>query len=247
MVVALLLPACGGCRSRPKVEPSFTERIAAAHGYEEWKSNVAVTGRLMAQIADWGKTDARFAYDISTGRMRLEMADGTKVYFTRGEVWVVDGDGENPRGQMLFWRRMLFTQFNLAESGVRVGEPQEMTLGEQKFPAIEARFDPISGQAKDDWIILYPDPGTLRLNAVAYRLAAGFPQTESFVNPRVATLYDYKTIDGVKVSTLWQFWQWNRTIGYFGRPVGVARISDIRFGRTPAGVFDVPSSAHRVP
>ena len=62
-------------------------------------------------------------------------------------------------------------------------------------------------------------------------------------DPRAVVFTGYTTVKGVKLSTNWQFYRWDPTIGTVGPPTGRARISDIEFITPEEGIFDRPADA----
>ena len=102
------------------------------------------------------------------------------------------------------------------------------------------------GDTPDDWYVIYADPESHRLTALAYVVTYGKTLEEASTEPHAATYDGWKSIDALFVPTLLRFWNWSEADGLVGDPIGTATFTDLSFARADEGAFDAPSGAQRI-
>ena len=254
VALAVVLVLAGlGCRSGPKTPPppaTLVDRIAEAHGKDAWENQKVLSGRLvcaMKEGATIGPTiDFRFLHDVRTGRTRMDWADGTVVWWDGQTAWVSPASSTLPgaRDHLLTWTYLLTLPFHLHDAGVQATEVEEKPLSGRTYLATTVSF-PDAPTFPDDRHVLYADPKTGRLEAVAYTRTPGQARSGD-EESRAVTFYDFKRAEGVQLPQEWRFWKWNANVGLYGEPLGQARIVALEFVPLKERQFTKPAEAQEV-
>lgn len=252
LTACLLLAHLPGCRSDPQPAPaprSFPERIAQAHGIDAWRNQEGLTGRLLLAFEGQPPLELRFAHEVHGGRARMETADGTVLVWDGRHAWVSPSASPMPmaRFHLLSWPYFLAVPFKLGDPGVQLGEPAAGTLRGKSYSTSRMTFAPGTGDAPDDWYVVYADPQTHRLEALAYIVTYGQSKAKAEEDPHAITYHDFQRVDGVLVPHEWRFWSWNASAGIHGQPLGRGVLSNLDFAPLEPNAFARPQDAREDP
>ena len=107
-------------------------------------------------------------------------------------------------------------------------------------------FDPGTGDTPEDWYIVYADPGSHRLGAMAYILTYGSTRAAAEEEPHGIVYEDFRKTDGVVIARRWSFRTWSEESG-FGDVFGTAILGDLRFVTPDEDAFERPERARELP
>jgi hypothetical protein len=216
-----------GCqRARPR-GLSFAERVAGAHGVEEWEAEQALQGELLARFETGDVVDLRFVIEVDGPRVRMAVGDGTPegrptvVGFDGTGVWVSpEGSGvREARGMVGMWPTLIALPFRMAGRGVRVEEVGERELGAVSYEVAKVTFErPVEGLG--EWVLVYVEPETKLVKAVVHAVGE---------EPRAVSFYGFEDVSGVKLATEWKFWRWSEGAGIYDKPVGTGSVFNLGF------------------
>ena len=225
----------------------FAEMIEAAHGLAAWQAHKAIQAHITVELGGQPLIEGTMMFNTSVGKSRIELDDGTIMVFDGQDAWVSPSDSpaEGARFHLLTWPYFLAAPMKLRDPGSHLTPLDPMTQGGAELPAAKLTFDAGVGDSPDDWYILYREPFTQHLVAMAYIITYGKGTEEAEKEPHAITFEDYETIDGVTFSTRWQFWNWSPELGAHGEPIGHAQITDIQFVEPAIQVFQKPTNAKR--
>ena len=243
--------ALAGCSSTPKPPPSFQARIAKAHGYGWWSdkrgslaADIHVT--FLADNPDNNRFfDARFTYDIQTGKTRMQLADDTIIVFDGQRAWVSPAASKVRKAKFIAttWPYFVAAPFRFEDGATAVGPVEMRELAGQQCPSAKVTFTGGPGHSGEDWCIAYADPKTYRLLGLAYSLKGG-QGVEGFSESALAiTYYGYKETDGVLLAHEWRIWKWNKEVGIYDKPVAEGRIYNVEYIYPHKSKFDKPADA----
>ena len=116
-------------------------------------------------------------------------------------------------------------------------------LGARQHVAAKLTFHQGVGDTPDDWYIVYADPQTGYLMSMAYIVTFGKDLAEAEKEPHAITYDGFDNVDGVVISTRWNFWNWSPAEGIHGMPIGDAALSNVRFVEPGERTFARPANA----
>ena len=223
----------------------FADSIETAHGKRAWYAQQAVQAKVKVTFGGTTMIDGTMLFTPSVGRARIDQADGTSIVFDGSRAWVSPASSplEMARFHVLTWPYFLAAPFKLNDPGTNLEPLGELPLQDTAHGAARLSFDPGTGDAPDDWYILYRDPDNDRLAAMAYIVTYGKPVAQVREEPHAIVYEDFDTIDGVTVSTTWRFYHWSREKGPHGDPIGHVTLENVEFVKPGDQAFAKPEDA----
>ena len=226
---------------------TFAQVFETAHGLKAWQAQKAVQAQFKIELGGQIVLEGTMLFNTPVGKSRIELEDGTLMVFDGQDAWVSPSDTpmEGARFHLLTWPYFLAAPMKLRDPGSHLAILDPMPQGGRELPTAKLTFDAGVGDTPDDWYILYSDPDTGYLAAMAYIITYGKGKEEAEKEPHAITFDDFETIDGVTFSTRWQFWHWNPEQGSHGEPMGHAQITNIQFVEPTIQDFQKPTDAKR--
>ncbi len=227
----------------------FIAAIERAHHAEAWRSHAAFQANITVTFGGETALEGTMLFETQGRRVRMVLADGTLLVFDGEHAWVSPADAEvagpPPRFHLLTWPYFVAAPFKLRDPGTHLEDMGLMTLRDQSMPAARLTFDSGVGDTPDDWYILYRDPQSHHLAAMAYIVTYGASAEEAEKEPHAITYEQVKPIDGVAVPQRWRFWLWDAEHGLVGDPIGEVWLNNVRFVTPDADAFARPDDARR--
>lgn len=131
----------------------------------------------------------------------------------------------------------------LDDPGANLVVQQPRPLDGKPHETAKLTFDAGVGDAPDDWYILYRDPESHLLKAMAYIVTYGKSVEEANKEPHAITYHDFEEVEGVKIPMTWKFWLWSEEKGVHGDQLGAVRLSTVKFVTPSATAFSRPDDA----
>jgi hypothetical protein len=244
----------GEARQRLAASPGG-ERIWAAMeahgGLERWYHNGPLSLRYTYQpVGDRPVRDTRQIIDTWSSRARHRDADNPAVEFgwDGHQAWVKMPEGADPPAtNVRFWSLTPYyfvaTPFVLADSGVILELEGEAEWNGRSYDLVRATFAPGTGDAPDDFYVVYVDRETDRVGALRYVVSyPGFFPDGGHSPEKLMTYEDYAEVDGVLLAQRSRFYAWDgsRT----GELVTEVTVRELAFQpETPSATFEVPAEA----
>ncbi|MHC4588588.1 MAG: hypothetical protein ACYTAQ_04415, partial [Planctomycetota bacterium] len=127
------------------------------------------------------------------------------------------------------WPSFLAAPFTLRGPGRRLVPTGPRPLGGVQHETALLTFDADVGYGPDDWYVIYEDPQTSLLAAMAYVVTyGGVTAREAEGQPRAIVYHDVVTIDGVTLPLRWTFHHWSAEAGPRGDPIGEGTLANLR-------------------
>ncbi len=246
LAVGILVALLGGnlgCESR-RIPQEFVAPMEAAHGQSAWMAHAAVAFDLDLEIGLRRPVHARYTIETRGSRVRADLHDGPIIGYDGAEVWIApaSADVEQPRYNLFAWPWFFVSPFILQGENVRLEALEPLPLWGVQHQAARLSLTGADASA-NEWYVLYKHPERDLLVAEAYLMRWSEGEQYSEVTPRAVTFKDFVTVDGVTVSTSWEFWSWDKAQGPFGDFLGVGRVSNVQFVDPAEGFFDKPADA----
>ncbi len=218
----------------------FAESIEQSHQADVWYAKSAV--QFEAVVAFGGNTilDATIIYDYHANRVRITLKNGVVMVFDGDKAWVSPADtkmpGPSPRFHLLTWPYFLALPFKLQDPGTHLAP------WKQKHTA-KLTFGEGVGDSPKDWYVLYRNPKTNTLDGTAYIVTYGKSVDKAEADPHAVRYEKIVDVEGVKLATEWEFFNWSPEQGFHGDPLGHATLSNIQFITPDDSTFAIPEGA----
>lgn len=238
-------------RARPSANEArgagaaYVNRIERAHGGTAWDEKKAIKAGISLEFGGNRVFEGTMMFDRHLSKSRIELDGGATLVFDGEKAWVSPSSAQVPQARfhLLTWPYFLAAPFKLDDPGANVEFTRQKKLGEKTFQTAKLTFDPGTGDAPDDWYLLYANPADFRLHAMAYIVTYGTPTEKAEEEPHAIVYEKYETIDGMTLSTEWLFYNWSEERGIFGDPIGKVTLRDIAFIEPTAEMFTKPEDA----
>ncbi len=253
-----MLLGATGCQSpnpRESAEPvettdaggEFVAPIERAHSAQIWRQKEAFQSGIVVRFGGNTILEGRMLTTPSMSRTRLELASGVVALWDGEDVWVSPGSADFPQARFhaLTWPYFLSAAMKLRDPGARVAPLGGRELRGESFETAKLSFDAGVGDTPDDWYILYRNPESGRLAAMAYIVTFGTSQEEAEKEPHAITYDDYVDVEGVPIPTRWTFWMWSEELGIHGEPIGDVTLQDPAFVTPEESSFTLPEDARK--
>jgi hypothetical protein len=237
-------PAKGSSARCPEAGPEIVRRVEAAHGLAAWRDRRAVAADIDVSFGREPLFSGGLLYDVHTGRVRLDVRDTAILFFDGERCWISPATADVPgaRHHLLMWPALMAAAFRLRDPGTRLETTGPRALDGIQHETALLTFDAGAGGSPGDWFVLYEDPETNRLAAIAYAVTwAGMAPAAAGRGPRSIVYRDFVTIDGVTLAQRWTFHRWSADEGPHGDPIGSATLGNLRFVEPVPRAFAVPA------
>lgn len=200
------------------------------------------TGRNTHEIVDTWSSKAR----------HREVSNPDMQYGWNGKVaWEVTPDGSPYPYDTRFWALtpyyFLGLPFVLDGQGVNLEKMESITFNHQPQDVVRVTFDPGTGDAPDDYYILYFDQQSHLLSVIRYAVSyPGYFAKGQYGNERFMEVSGYLQTSGISFPTGYKAYM-SAKDGSPGKYVTEVTVSNLEFRDTvPDGFFDPPNEARLV-
>ena len=225
-------PASGATSQPAASSGGIAARVEAAHGGRAWDRQEVVVGRLRVVFGGAERIVGTMTFAPHSNLMRYDLDDGGVLVWDGEAAWVSPAGRAFPPGarfHLQTWTYFLAAPFKLNDPGVQIEEAGQLPLDGEDMDTYRMTFAPGTGDAPDDWYVLYLDPQTHRLEGMSYIVTYGGQSVESAEEePHAVRYLDYVDVDGVMLSTRWTFHDWSEAEGFTGA-LGEVTVTDLRF------------------
>jgi hypothetical protein len=221
----------------------FAEPIEQAHGLSAWRNEEAVRADVLVELGGERVLQGELLMKTDMSRTRILRSDGTVLVWDGSDAWVAPAGAALARARFhaLTWPFVLSAPMKLRGPGTYLESLGEKTLRGETYDSARLTFAPGVGDGPGEWYVLYRDPETERLHAIAFRASANQAETE----PHAITFGGFVEIDGARIATAWTLWRWSEEAGIRGEPIGSVRLSNVAFTTPPDDAFAVSEDASR--
>lgn len=250
MAIATLMTTSLGCELMPGHEGDlYAKPIEAAHNAKAYRAQQALRASFTVDFGGERMTEGVMTFDTPLGLARIETTDGQVYVFDGTTAWVSPADAEAPmaRFHVLTWPYFVALPFKLRDEGTKLSALGDLRMDGQLYAGARLTFEQGVGDTPDDWYIIYRDREDNRLHAVAYIVTFGKSAAEANKEPHAAVYESYTNVDGVMLPTKLVFYDWHRTQGIVGEPLGEFVISDYAFVSLDPSQFVKPADAREAP
>lgn len=196
--------------------------IEKAHQADLWRGKEAVAVELTIRFGGKERFRGRILMRPQVDVVRLERADGAVAVFDGTDAWLSPAKADWPKARfdVLTWAYFWAAPYKLQDRGARLESTGEANLRGTRMQTARLTFATSTGDAPNNWYVLYRDPDSSRLAAMAYIVAYGTAREEAEKEPHAIVYEDFQNVEGIPMSLRWMFWNWSKEKGITGEPLG---------------------------
>ncbi len=223
----------------------FAGPIQVAQNAANWRKAPALKANFKLKFGGEERFLGKILMTPSNSGIRLERADGATLIFDGNDVWLSPAKAEWPRARfdIFTWAYFWAAPYKLNDPGTYIEETGKAILRGKEYDTAKLTFANGTGDASDDWYVLYRDPKSNRLTAMAYIVTFGRNQTEAEKEPHAIFYETFEDFDGISTPTKWTFWNWSKENGLTGEMLGEATLANVTISNPAADAFQKPQDA----
>jgi len=227
----------------------FTNSIEKAHKASLFLINEAVSFDL--EVAFGGTTilEGKLTQLTDGSKIRVDKKDGTSILFDGKQAYMSPGTAEDPmaRFHIFTWSYFFALPYKLNDAGTiwSAVTNRKWEATEEPYPSSKLSFKQGTGDAPDDWYIIYKNPTTHVLEGAAYIVSFGKDLAEAEKEPHAIKYADFTTVNEVPFATHWTFHLWTEANGY-GDQIGEVKLHNITFTTNTKEKFVPPTNSKLV-
>lgn len=251
--ILLFYAACANDSPAPSAnqEPpsALVRAVESAQQLETFRSRETIS--FDVQLTWRGQTtfEANVLQRTDGTRIRVRKQDGAELIFDGKNSWIAPAGREYPRARfdLFTWHYFFCMPWKLSDPGTHWQD-----LPDRVFEGIRCRssrlsFAPGTGDAPDDWYLVFSDTENgLLLGAVYIVTYGGKEIKEAEKEPHAIVYGDFRDIDGVPVAHTWTFYNWHTDSLDKREKLGGAVISNVRFADEQEPDFAVQAWAEKI-
>jgi hypothetical protein len=231
-----------GCKSNEEKE-SFTEKIEKRHQKEKFLSKQAIQYDFKLEFGGQERMDAQFTILTNSSQGVIEYKNGAKIIFDKDRVFYSPNipNEKGVRFDAFTWEYFFLFPYKLTDPGTKWNTYDNNEADQDKYLSQKLTFESGTGDAPDDWYVVYADKATNLIEKAAYIVTANGTREEAEKNPHAIQYLEYKQVDGIPIATKWVYWEWKEGEGLTNN-IGNASLSNIKFVTVKEDTFKTDSS-----
>jgi len=249
--IIFIATACSTKKSSYSENPQqfrsdFVGDIEKAHNKSGWDSKQALSADIKVVFGGNTRIDGKMIMMNDTSKIRIEQKNGDVMIWDGQSAWVSPASSEISRARfhLLTWPYFLAAPFKFSDPGTYIKNFGPSSIdGVTYDPTAKLTFGQNVGDAPDDWYILYKNPNTGVLDAMAYIVTYSKDQATAETDPHAIQYADYRAIDGVPISHDWSFRLYNHEQGVHGDSIGNVTLENAKFVNPDPSIFMKPADA----
>ena len=222
---------------------TFTSSIEKAH-----KKNAFMSKKYLKYTIDitfGGKKHLKgiITQEPGGGKIKIEKEDGSLIIFDGKEVYALgvnEKDMATARFDIFTWSYFLGLPYKLDDQGTIWSNFSDSKWGAENFTTGRLTFESGTGDAPDDWYVIYKNPKTNILEGAAYIVTFGKGKEKAEKEPHAIKYNQIEQVNSIPIATNWTFHMWSLKNGY-EEQIGEAKLSNIKFLKEAE--FIVPTKA----
>ena len=230
-------------KPQPVIEKNFSEKIEIAHKKDAFLAKEAI--QFDAEIEFGGKEvfNAKVTVSTTSDIAKITYKNGDEMFVNKENVFVSPSLKDNPaiRFHAYTWTYFFLYPYKLNDEGTKWDYDFKTKETTNNFDVAKLSFEANTGDAPDDWYVVYADKETHLLEDVAYIVTLGKTKETAEEDPHAIKYQDYKMIDGIPFAANWGYYGWNLETGLSDK-IGNAKISNIHFVEGFRKDFAIPEN-----
>ncbi|MBQ4822842.1 DUF6503 family protein [Aquimarina sp. MMG016] len=227
----------------------YIQSIEKAHKKQEFLKHNAVS--FDAKILFGGKEhlEGKITMLTNSTKIRIDKKDGSQLIYDGEKVFLhpEDANDKGTRFDMFTWTYFFGMPYKLSDPGTQWELQQDRDLDKKSYNTAKLTFEAGTGDAPDDWYVIYTEPNTKVLTASAYIVSfgSGGDTAKAEEDPHAIYYKDFTTVSGIPFATKWDFYGWTSEKGITDK-LGEAMITNITFIDDEGVIFQVPEKSKEI-
>ena len=208
---------------------AFVSNLEAAHHLVDFKSHDAVQFDLSLFFGGKQRLLGKVTLATDSGKARIDLDDTTSMIVDGQTVYYTPS--MNPRRvrfDAYTWSYFFLLPYKLSDPGTRWTDYPDKQLNGKAYEVQQLEFEAGTGDAPDDWYIVYADSNTNLIHAAAYIVTVGKSREEAEEDPHAIVYGDYTMVEGVPIARSWTFTGYTKADGLTDT-LGSAQLTDLKF------------------
>lgn len=182
-------------------------------------------------------------------RIRVRKQNGSDILFDGTQGWLAPAAQEDPdaRFDLFTWHYFFCLPWKLSDPGTRWQPLPDRVF--EGLPCNSGRltFAPGTGDAPDDWFLVFSDKKEGLLRGAVYVVTFGGKTLETAEKePRAIFYSDFHPVDGIPIAHAWKFYSLHTDSLEQKKELGTAVIRNVRFADESPDDFAVPPGAKKI-
>ena len=226
LLLVLTLIAC----SQPKKEQTPLQKMETAHHKADFLEKKAIQFHLKLNFGGQEAVNGVMTLLTNSNAGSLALNDSSLITFIGNKVYysphIIDNEGI--RFSAYTWSYFFLLPHKISDQGAQLKPYINSILDTKAYLTSQLTFKTGTGDAPDDWYIIYADTSSHLIEVAAYIVTAGRSVKDAEIDPHAIKYHDYQLFDNVPIATKWTFWAWRKP-GTLTKQLGDATLSDIKF------------------
>ncbi|WP_109300548.1 DUF6503 family protein [Aquimarina sp. AU474] len=227
----------------------YVQNIENAHEKNAFLKHKAVSFNVNIIFGGKQHLNGKITMLTNSSKIRIDKKDESKLIYTGEKVFLCpeDANDKGARFDMFTWTYFFGLPYKLSDPGTHLMPEDNRPLEGVDHRTARLTFEDGTGDAPDDWYVLYTDPNKNSLKAAAYIVTYGSGEdiSKAEADPHAIHYKDFKVIDGIPFATKWEFYGWTSEKGMTNQ-LGEASITDITFLDEESEIFETPDNAKEI-
>ena len=225
---------------------TFDEKIEAAHHKIEIQREKAIEFDISLVFGNKTRLVGKMTLLTDGTKGLISEKNGEQLYFDHEHIYLdtTVSSIEGARFKAYTWSYFFLLPYKLTDPGTVWNDYQDSLLNGQPYETGKLTFESGTGDADQDWYILYADQETNLVYAAAYIVTANKSKEEAEKDPHAIVYEDYKQVNGVPIAQKWSFYEWNEKDGLTNK-LGQADLAGMRFVDVDSSFFNPPVGYER--
>ena len=228
---------------------SFTAPMYKGHQTEEFLKQQVFQFEIDLNFGGNDRLDGTLYTSTNSSGIRIDKTDGSSLVFDGQQVYLTPAEAneKGARFDMFTWQYFFALPYKLNDPGTQWEDLGTLKLSDSlELPAGKLSFESGTGDAPDDWYVVYFSPENGLIQTAGYIVTfGGRDPKQAEANAHAICYHDYQDIAGIPVATRWTFHNWNKESG-LGEQLGEATLSNLKFIRLQDSIFTKPENAKAI-
>lgn len=237
-ILSLLLFSC----SQKSKTYTFAQQVEQAHNKKVYQEKKATQFDLLLFFGGKERLNGKLTLTNDSKQGRIQLTSGEEIIFNEDKVYASpEIDKNKVRFDAFTWAYFFQFPFKLSDPGTT----WENLVTKSHYDTQKLSFKSGTGDAPDDWYIVYADPKTKLIDHASYIVTAYASVKEAEKDPHAIKYSDYIELDGVKIAQNWGFFNWSLEKD-LEEKIGEASLKNIKFISLKEDFFSIPDGYQEV-
>lgn len=224
----------------------YINTIEKSHKKDAFLKHKVVSFDFKVSFGGKERLDCKITMLTNSTKVRIDKKNGDQLIYNGDQVFLSPSDAneKGARFDMFTWSYFFAFPYKLDDPGTKWELGNLKEINKVEFQTAKLTFEKGTGDAPDDWYIIYTDTKDNLLEAAAYIVTYGSDgdTAKAEADPHAIHYQDFITIEDIPFATTWKFYGWTETDGFTDQ-LGEATLSNITFMDNEGTLFEVDQEA----